>query len=614
MPSITSDPAAFAITVPVGGGAAAHSCSFVIPAGIWSSGTWEVAGVCTADIESVAALGNSGGVDMMDGATSGAFNLTAPVSAANMAAINSAADAGKLWSVNLQLGIETPTPDIVNVIHFALDLVGSASSLSGSEPNAAAGGPPPPITSPSPLSSRSQGSFSGIGQSSSSGGGCIQVGTTGSTAIAYDSVDPIYADSVGYWVVFDDTVQVIADIDTPGVWAMAFDNDANPADAFVTVDPMAASGNYFINYYIPVPSSSSSSSPSPSSSSSSLPSASSSSSGSSGSASPVALFVSSFCVSGGSSSSASMASGSSGSGSASGSASASASASSEGGGGGGSSSSSSSGGLGSCNAYQNLWFNAGDADKTFQYTINQVTFHGTNDQLTDLNNNYSITGIYGGYKLNLTPQQPLGVCIPSAGMVGLDDPSTSWTNFQAVLASELPTWQFNYVGLTQPLPADSLNGRTYEVLLGKSVGFLKGKIARFGVRLHLEYCPLFNLSPLVPTTNLHWIQVFWGNCTSSIEVGKIFNMIDTGNPFFGEPFVQGGAIGLTLASSCESEAAPAIGVFISDNPKSDEQPNFPYPAYTLRLETFLVQDMGIVSGKRTINVYDGIQWGWNVSK
>ena len=254
---------------------------------------------------------------------------------------------------------------------------------------------------------------------------------------------------------------------TQRAWRLAFDDDANPSTAFVTVDPMALSGNYFINYYMPALSSSSSSS------SASLLICTSSSSSGSGDDADIALFAASFCVMGGSSSSTSSlllpvrrSSSSSG---------------------GVSSSSSSSGGTGPCNAYADSWLNAGNADSGFSYKITGTTFHGTNEQISDLNTSKTCTydqRYIRGYKFALTPQQPLGVCIPSDGTPGEDNPAVSWTNFQSVLAAALPAWQFNYIGLTSPLPATSLKGRTYEVLLGKGAGFAKSKIAHFGVRLH----------------------------------------------------------------------------------------------------------------------------------
>ncbi|HLJ56253.1 MAG TPA: hypothetical protein VKT77_14525 [Chthonomonadaceae bacterium] len=74
--------------------------------------------------------------------------------------------------------------------------------------------------------------------------------------MSYDSVDPIYATSNGYWVVYaelDGVVQVVADSEKPGAWRMIMDDRTSPTKALVAVDRQARTGKYYVNYYAAVP-------------------------------------------------------------------------------------------------------------------------------------------------------------------------------------------------------------------------------------------------------------------------------------------------------------------------------------------------------------------------
>ncbi|MCW3095445.1 MAG: hypothetical protein JWL77_1063 [Chthonomonadaceae bacterium] len=585
MPTIPSSPSSFTITVPVGTSSNDQAVTFAIPAGTWNTGAWQTIGTVTSGhlpIQHASMPGGIGADPITPNRTDGSYTGNGSVAPGNMTVINAAAGGTLDVTLTDQRGV-TPDVDLVDVVSsFVLILSGGSSGSSSTGASSSSG------TS---------------GNSGSSGGGCVTAGTTGSVPMAYDSTDPIYADSAGYWVVFDDTVKVVADIDTPNGWSMNFDDPTNPSTAFVGVEPLAVSGNYYINYYFSLPSSSSSSS--------SLTSVTSSSSSGSNANGNVAAFVSNFCVTGVSSSSNSLASGSS-------------SLSSAGSASGQPSASSSSGGAAPCKAYKDDYFNV-PFDKHYSYSADQAMFNGTND-VTE--RTYKTPR--GKYKATVTPGKPIGVCIPSHLDFCADQPDTSWTNFQDVLkhyaspALPLPpenvrftNWEFNFVGIDTPLPDGSLRCHTYEA----NFGYTKSKELRFGIRFHIEYCPGSTPPPGTPTEDLHWIQVIY----SSYDLGDVECILFLGKPTtvknktdvsIGTPyFTNDKSTGFTVVNPCESKGdrKETIGVFLVDHPQNVEIVEGKGYPRIFRAETFLCKEIRTnPDGSKVVNVYNGVQWGFRV--
>ncbi len=140
-----------------------------------------------------------------------------------------------------------------------------------------------------------------------------------------------------------------------------------------------------------------------------------------------------------------------------------------------------------------------------------------------------------------------------------------------------------------------------------SVGGSNG--GEIGEDMYIVYNPTGSDPTNNPAGSLHWIQVIWNNWADAAKPGTVANMVDNGgaaNPFYDSK----GAAGSTTING-----KPVFNFY--DIPRRSSSAlatyNFAKPIQWMA-EDFLVYDTGNkVGGKEVINVYGGIEYGWQVT-
>jgi hypothetical protein len=181
----------------------------------------------------------------------------------------------------------------------------------------------------------------------------------------------------------------------------------------------------------------------------------------------------------------------------------------------------------------------------------------------------------------------------------LVNPATSTqVDFANVLAKAFPKYTFNYFGADGKtdlsLPADSLVVKTYDV----------ENVDAIAEDFYVGY------NGKKPTGgDVHWIQVIKDNWSVKGLPYSTDNLVDNNGgalPYYDSNFLGTGAFGTP------------DDAFLYDQPgrKSLDLPdNWNGTTIFWTAEAYLVQQVGANDkGGQIVNVYDGVRWGWQITK
>jgi hypothetical protein len=213
------------------------------------------------------------------------------------------------------------------------------------------------------------------------------------------------------------------------------------------------------------------------------------------------------------------------------------------------------------------------------------------------------------YLLSLMPVQfinrvgaPQAIRTPTAG-----GPNQNSVNYMGVLNGfRSGAWTFNYTDARQQdltLSNGSLVIKTYSTFVDPANGINASMV---GADLYVSYNPTAGTNDPPKNNNLHWIQVVYDNWDTA--PGTTENVLDATGGF--DPYYD--------------NAGAANQDFFWDQPsRSTNTPTSMLNSYDFSrgpifwtAELFLAQEVGRrqrPADAGTVNIYDGIRWGWQVT-